>query len=318
MIEDDRGWVCRVRRSKPHFTATLRPRKIHPELKAGDWDKLAIDYLACQRQEFVLHIGESDIVAGAQERSRFKEVACAQAFLPQDPIGAQLDPPKRTQFRSERILVVGRVLNINTRVILEVTTYLAHIRYHINTMLAQRIGVSDTGEHQQFGCIESASAKDHLPFGGDHTRVSVSRNLDPARLAILDDDPLYKGVFHDMEVWPLDCRREIRACRTPAQSLRDKCLGNVEPFLFISVVVWRESEPCLFSATQECVIEFGFCPTQADLHRSVAAAPFIGFESPRFHLAKVRQAMGTVPLQQSISCTTVIIHRNAAHVYNDI
>src|SRR5438552_6875286 len=166
-----------------------------------------------QRKEFVLHIGESDVVAGAQERSRFKEVGCAQAFLPQAPIRAQLDPPERTQVRSERILGVSRVLNVNTRVILEVTTYLAHIRYHINPMLAERICVSHTGEHQQFGSIESASAKDHLPFGGDHTRVSVSRNLDPACLAILDDDPLDKGVFHDMEVWPLDWRREIGACR---------------------------------------------------------------------------------------------------------
>src|SRR5438105_8628283 len=164
MIEDDRGWVCRVRRSKPHFTATLRPRKIHPELKARDWDKLAVDYFARQRQEFVLHIGESNVVAGAQERSRFEEVAYAQAFLPQNPIRAQLDPPKRTQFRSERILVLGRVLNINTRVILEITTYLANVRYHFNTMLAELIGVSHTGEHQQFGRIESASAKDHLPF----------------------------------------------------------------------------------------------------------------------------------------------------------
>src|SRR5437588_10962525 len=181
-------------------------------------------------------------------------------------------------------------------------------------MLAERICVSHTGEHQQFGSIESASAKDHLPFGGDHTRVSVSRNLDPACLAMLDDDPLYKGVFHDVEVWPLDCRREIRARRTPAESLRDKCLGNVDPFLFISVVVWRESEPCLFSATQECVIEFVFCPTTADLHRSVAAAPFVGSESPRFHLPNVRQAMGIVPIQQAIICPTVIIHRIAAVV----
>src|SRR5437660_7923999 len=148
MIEYDRGWVCRVCRSQGYFTATLRPRKIHPELKARDWDKLAVDELARQRKEFVLHIGESDIVVGAQERSCFKEVGCAQAFLPQDPIRAQLDPPERTQFRSERILGVGRVLNVNTRVILEVTTYLAHIRYHINPMLAQRICVSHTGEHQ--------------------------------------------------------------------------------------------------------------------------------------------------------------------------
>src|SRR5205807_2274196 len=87
----------------------------------------------------------------SQTGSRFKEVGCAQAFLPQDPIRAQLDPPERTQFRSERILGVGRVLNVNTRVILEVTTYLAHIRYHINPMLAERICVSHTGEHQQFG-----------------------------------------------------------------------------------------------------------------------------------------------------------------------
>src|SRR5205085_3400785 len=198
VIEDDRGLVCRVCRSQRYFTATLRPGKIHSELKARDWDKLAVDYLARQRKEFVLHIGESDVVAGAQERSRFKEVACPQAFLPQNPIRAQLDLPERTQFRSERILVVGRVLNINTRVILEVTTYLANICYHINTMLAELIGVSDTGEHQQFRCIESASAKDHLPFGGDHTRVSVIRNLDPACLAILDDDPLDKGIFHDV------------------------------------------------------------------------------------------------------------------------
>src|SRR5438105_3077695 len=213
MIEDDRGWVCRVRRSKPHFTATLRPRKIHPELKARDWDKLAVDYLARQWKEFVLHIGESDVVAGAQERSRFKEVGCAQALLPQDPLRAQLDPSERTQFRSERILGVGCVLHINTRVILEVTTHLAHIRYHSNPMLAELIGVSDTGEHQQFGSIESACAQDHLPFGGDDMRVPVSSNLNPARLAMLDDDLLDKGVCHDMEVWPPDCRREIRARR---------------------------------------------------------------------------------------------------------
>src|SRR5207244_9575883 len=137
---------------------------------------------------------------------------------------------------------------------------------------------------------------------------SVIRNLDPGCLDILDDDPLDKGIFHDVEVWPLDCRREIRTRRTPSEPLMDKCLGNVDPFLFISVVVWCESEPCLFSATQECVIEFVFCPTTADLHRSVAAAPFVRSESPRFHLAKVRQAMGIVPIRQAIICPTVITH----------
>jgi hypothetical protein len=83
--------------------------------------------------------------------------------------------------------------------------------------------------------IESASAQNYLPFAGDHRRVSVLSNLDPTRLAMLDDDPLYKGVFHDVQVWPPDGRREIRARRTPAESLIDKGLGNVEPFLFIPV-----------------------------------------------------------------------------------
>lgn len=41
-----------------------------------------------QRKEFVLYIGESDVLAGVQERSRFKEVAGAQALLPHDPLRA--------------------------------------------------------------------------------------------------------------------------------------------------------------------------------------------------------------------------------------
>src|SRR5207247_4124364 len=49
MIEDDRGWVCRVCRSQRYLTATLRPRKIPPALKARDWDTLAVDSLERQR-----------------------------------------------------------------------------------------------------------------------------------------------------------------------------------------------------------------------------------------------------------------------------
>ncbi len=55
-------------------------------------------------------------------------------------------------------------------------------------------------------------------------------------------------------------------------------------------------------------------PSTADLQRSVAAAPNARYESPRFHLPKVRQAMGRVPMQQAIIGPTVIIHRIAAGV----
>src|SRR5258706_10541594 len=118
MVEDDRWMRSGIRRSECHRASALRPGEIHPQLKAGNRDELAVLQLASKRQELELHVGKADVVAGAQERARLKEVCCPESLASQRPLGGDLDSSEHAELRRERVLVVGRILQVNAWVVL--------------------------------------------------------------------------------------------------------------------------------------------------------------------------------------------------------
>src|SRR4051812_23596721 len=125
MVEDDRWVGGRVGRPQRDRASARRPGEIHPQLEAGNRDEFAVLQLAGERQELELHIREADVVAGAQERARLEEVCCAESLASQRPAGGELGSSEHAELRRERMLVVGRILQIDTWVVLEIAADLA-------------------------------------------------------------------------------------------------------------------------------------------------------------------------------------------------
>src|SRR4030088_3073144 len=101
VVEDD-GWLLRgARGPQRDGAAALGTRQIHPELEAGDRDELRASELTGQRQELVLHIGVSDIIAGAQECASLEQVARSEALPREEPPGTEGYPAEQAELRGQ-------------------------------------------------------------------------------------------------------------------------------------------------------------------------------------------------------------------------
>src|SRR4051812_24949538 len=80
VVEHDRRMRFRIGRSQCHGASTFRTGEIHPELKSGNRDQLAVLQLPGERKKLELHVRKRDVVAGAKERAGLEEVGRAQTF----------------------------------------------------------------------------------------------------------------------------------------------------------------------------------------------------------------------------------------------
>ena len=96
-------------------------------------------------------------------------------------------------------------------VVLQVLADAGGVHEHVHADLAQVLGGSDPGEHQQLGGVDGAGGDDHLAAGahGPGRAEGVVHHLDAGRPAVLDDHALGLGRVQDREVVPVGGRVQV-------------------------------------------------------------------------------------------------------------
>jgi hypothetical protein len=118
VVEDRHRMVGGVGRAQGYRATAQRPGQVHPNLETRDRDQLVLDQPAGQRQELVLHVGEVDIVASAEESTRLKEVASSETPAEKHPFRADQRPLRNGQLGGEGVFERGAELYVDAGVVL--------------------------------------------------------------------------------------------------------------------------------------------------------------------------------------------------------
>jgi hypothetical protein len=208
--------------------------------------------------------------------------------------------------------VVGGPLHVDARVVLQVLPDLGHVGDDGDPVPAQLVGRAGTGQHEQLRRAEGAGAQDDLPPRADPGDARPVGNLDPDRRSVVDHDACGVGLVEDVQVRPADRGTDVSPAGAPAQTAVDRRLGDVHALLAVAVVVARHPPTGLLAALQQRVIQPVLRLRPAHLHRSDASPPLVGSVAKRLHPLEVGQAVGVVPLHQSVDSPAVVVERVAA------
>ena len=179
--------------------------------------------------------------------------------------------------------------------VVQVLTHAPEVVRHVDANRPQMRCRTDTREHQQVRAADGTGAQDHFPScpcGDRHAAFQVSHTDRPA---ILENDPLDRGLAFDCEVGPCPGRIKVGPCRAPSLALMHRTVEKAETLLEMTVDVVRcrisRILPCLQKASRDRT-----CRSRpVDMERPAVAPEPVAATEIGFHPLEIGQHVGIGP-----------------------
>ncbi len=146
----------------------------------------------------------------------------------------------------------------------------------------------------------------------DGLRAGRAVNFDARCCPVLHDDATDRGVFHKSKIAAFEGGMQIAVGGRPTRTVVDERLGDMQAFLAEAIVIFSNGISRLLATSQEHFVELVGGLAAADFHRSFAAAPSVRAIFERLHSAEIGQAMGVVPVRETVLGPAVEVQGVAA------